>query len=242
MRISIHAPRAGGDRLQMLTGKTNEISIHAPRAGGDTLSTARAAQQYEFQSTPPVRGATFLIRGFWTSPEFQSTPPVRGATWCKARNCDVTGISIHAPRAGGDLPVVPPAEGLIISIHAPRAGGDWTSALLASTSEKFQSTPPVRGATAKTAKIQSFFHDKIDVPLKYPLLVPIRFQKQDSLSTETTVRFGAKLRRSPVCLHFAPKASAHLPGHRMPLPQNARSCSRTGFPSNKSAGCPSPGP
>jgi len=100
----------------------------------------------------------------------------------------------------------------------------------------------VRGATAKTAKIQSFFYDKIDVPLKYPLLVPIRFQKQDSLSTETTVRFGAKLRRSPVCLHFAPKASAHLPGHRMPLPQNARSCSRTGFPSNKSAGCPSPGP
>ena len=151
---------------------------------------------------------------------FQSTPPVRGAT----------------------LPIEGLIEAANISIHAPRAGGDRSSTSNPFSVSVFQSTPPVRGATAKTAKIQSFFHDKIDVPLKYPLLVPIRFQKQDSLSTETTVRFGAKLRRSPVCLHFAPKASAHLPGHRMPLPQNARSCSRTGFPSNKSVGCPSPGP
>ena len=33
-------------------------------------------------------------------------------------------ISIHAPRAGGDLTLHAPSEEFCISIHAPRAGGD----------------------------------------------------------------------------------------------------------------------
>ena len=61
-----------------------------------------------------------------TRDEFQSTPPVRGATirLISERHTDMA-ISIHAPRAGGDL---------------YNAGIDVLSA-------KFQSTPPVRGAT-----------------------------------------------------------------------------------------------
>ena len=34
------------------------------------------------------------------------------------------GISIHAPREGGDLTAPPPYARVYISIHAPREGGD----------------------------------------------------------------------------------------------------------------------
>ena len=33
--ISIHAPRAGGDKKRLFIAKYEGISIHAPRAGGD---------------------------------------------------------------------------------------------------------------------------------------------------------------------------------------------------------------
>ena len=79
--------------------------------------------------------------------EFQSTPPARGATGHRVVPVIVRGISIHAPREGGDIPMIPmapfdkifqstpPARGatetyskcalwLEISIHAPREGGD----------------------------------------------------------------------------------------------------------------------
>ena len=56
-------------------------------------------------------------------------------------------ISIHAPRAGGDLTVWVIRFGLSISIHAPRAGGDSISPNMTSAPSTFQSTPPVRGAT-----------------------------------------------------------------------------------------------
>ena len=57
---------------------------------------------------------------------FQSTPPVRGATHTAGKNPRQRDISIHAPRAGGDV----------------RDGTTFRKLL------KFQSTPPVRGATA----------------------------------------------------------------------------------------------
>ena len=56
---------------------------------------------------------------------FQSTPPVRGATERLPLPLPVKGISIHAPRAGGDSDITDPTARSAI----------------------FQSTPPVRGAT-----------------------------------------------------------------------------------------------
>ena len=81
------------------------------------------------------------------SKKFQSTPPARGATSGKPPKIQHKGISIHAPREGGDtkpvcnvrcfgrFPSTPPARGATrdllekakimgISIHAPREGGD----------------------------------------------------------------------------------------------------------------------
>ena len=56
---------------------------------------------------------------------FQSTPPARGAT----RTAEIykdpeTGISIHAPREGGDMDYYAKLSVHNISIHAPREGGD----------------------------------------------------------------------------------------------------------------------
>ena len=56
---------------------------------------------------------------------FQSTPPVRGATPNFIDTAIQKSISIHAPRAGGDIPQT--MSGMSPAI--------------------FQSTPPVRGAT-----------------------------------------------------------------------------------------------
>lgn len=41
-----------------------KISIHAPRAGGDVSTALTYMQEDTFQSTPPARGATVKIRIF----------------------------------------------------------------------------------------------------------------------------------------------------------------------------------
>ena len=61
---------------------------------------------------------------------------------------DKDSISIHAPRTGSDGR--PPGNArpcVLISIHAPRTGSDHTPAIKESSSVKFQSTLPARGAT-----------------------------------------------------------------------------------------------
>ena len=44
--------------------KEDGISIHAPRAGGDKEGSVSDSTGVRFQSTPPVRGATVKIRIF----------------------------------------------------------------------------------------------------------------------------------------------------------------------------------
>ena len=238
-------PVRGATFLDNSRGTRSKISIHAPRAGGDVTGIVGSAGWLLFQSTPPVRGATksayrldgaagnfnprppcggrqicslFRASGLHFNPRppcggrpqrfarnvrgkndfnprppcggrpprrrvrngrcrgFQSTPPVRGAT---GRDFDILeigkAISIHAPRAGGDLSAVmrvtedsdisihaPRAGGdtmaaqariyiTTISIHAPRAGGDQKIIKFCWHCGRFQSTPPVRGATSLDA-------------------------------------------------------------------------------------------
>ncbi len=77
------------------------VSIRAPRAGGDSrwLPTSFSSL---FQSAPPVRGATNPSILPLEMVEFQSAPPVRGATSTDANAYSVAVVSIRAPRAGGD--------------------------------------------------------------------------------------------------------------------------------------------
>ena len=130
----------------------------------------------QFQSTHPVRGAT-RCKSSSKSAFFDFNP----RTPCGVRRLAFAGyvlfavISIHAPRAGCDSPKhFRHNTSASISIHAPRAGCDVESAVNRWTfhyfnprtpcgvrplqykmdvlRELFQSTHPVRGATAKENK------------------------------------------------------------------------------------------
>ena len=168
--ISIHAPRVGGDLQPVaLPFEKLIISIHAPRVGGDQLFLQLIYAVQKFQSTPPVWGATCcgcpptLIPGISihaprvggdayhaVNPQLFvisiHAPRVGGDLY----NHDYTTnlrISIHAPRVGGDVVKVPMDQKTEISIHAPRVGGDNGNCSLRWCMMRFQSTPPVWGAT-----------------------------------------------------------------------------------------------
>ena len=125
-KISIHAPRAGGDTNA--TGgsfKLLNISIHAPRAGGDVWRPAQ-----------PVIGKEISIHA----------PRAGGDGWRDA-NKELPKISIHAPRAGGDLSLL---QSGLLSYHfnpRPPCGGRLLPDEKSEPPRIFQSTPPVRGAT-----------------------------------------------------------------------------------------------
>ena len=124
--ISIHAPRAGRDRLLVGAGKLGlSISIHAPRAGRDEFRVICLCDDHEFQSTRPVRGAT---------PSGGCKLPLR------------TDFNPRAP-CGARLPPFPAASP--DPNFNPRAPCGARQLLGTSTEvlQEFQSTRPVRGAT-----------------------------------------------------------------------------------------------
>ena len=127
-KISIHAPREGGDLLERTDDTpTITISIHAPREGGDIPKNSGKTIEFNFNPRPPRGGR------------------LRDGLHRRCRR----NISIHAPREGGDRQggaAAPPHR--VISIHAPREGGDDLVQELQNDEFVFQSTPPARGATA----------------------------------------------------------------------------------------------
>ena len=103
------------------------ISIHAPLAGSDRALRRKSSCNTLFQSTLPLRGAThphhqILVQVL----DFNPRSP------CGER-----------PKKTETLYIV---EG--ISIHAPLAGSDQRAALCVPPLGRFQSTLPLRGATA----------------------------------------------------------------------------------------------
>ncbi len=58
---------------------------------------------------------------------FQSAPPVKGATVAPGRMRSHRGVSIRAPREGGDAHHRRHRPGQKVSIRAPREGGDGGS-------------------------------------------------------------------------------------------------------------------
>ena len=73
--------------------------------------------------------------------------PREGGDRTTSPTCGVKLISIHAPREGGDLLTKLAYKYKKISIHAPREGGDSIASYPARANIRFQSTPPARGAT-----------------------------------------------------------------------------------------------
>ena len=79
---------------------------------------------------------------------FNPCPPCGGRPVRSPPPDRTSSISIHAPRVGGDLPVMRSPDVSTISIHAPRVGGDTYCFVNSSSMRLFQSTPPVWGATS----------------------------------------------------------------------------------------------
>ena len=142
------------------------ISIHAPREGGDEKASPMDSGILLFQSTPPARGATANnpLRDV-DHIVFQSTPPARGATVGGVdAQAPPRGISIHAPREGGDTGCRSILCYRRISIHAPREGGDDGDFGGGTEAALFQSTPPARGATAPFHSVATIVLISIHAP------------------------------------------------------------------------------
>ena len=119
-------PLRGATYVHQCGRKNHHISIHAPLTGSDKRSKTATPANFIFQSTLPLRGATAVA-------PFAS---IKGR------------ISIHAPLTGSDTVADIILATAPISIHAPLTGSDFGFTLSILAFSQFQSTLPLRGATA----------------------------------------------------------------------------------------------
>ena len=170
---STHPLRGATPRQSVSLRLCTFQSTHPLR--GATPFLPDAVKCRRFQSTHPLRGATVSslpMRSLSTNfnPRtpcgvrliaedafpaiitFQSTHPLRGATRLRAGSTAGGNISIHAPLAGCDYNEYKAMRQEQISIHAPLAGCDVPNITKKPPRLEFQSTHPLRGATAKLPK------------------------------------------------------------------------------------------
>ena len=103
----------------------SRVSIHAPRAGCDKLVRIILDLLSEFQFTHPVRGATAALHLLTDQGLVSIHAPRAGCDILDREPIAELGVSIHAPRAGCDIHVGIAINGTkAVSIHAPRAGCD----------------------------------------------------------------------------------------------------------------------
>ena len=149
VRISIHAPRVGSDRLRPVRGHPASCDFNPRSPGGERRASSTTKRPtFLFQSTLPGWGATVpaqvladvvLIsihaprvgsdpianRGMAQASQFQSTLPGWGATDAPMRAASC--LPYFNPRSpGGERPrqVDHATVAHDISIHAPRVGSD----------------------------------------------------------------------------------------------------------------------
>ena len=80
----------------------SSISIHAPRAGSDRLCGSWSRRLCDFNPRSPCGERPVILTQILQISSFQSTLPVRGATLRICFSSQIFEISIHAPRAGSD--------------------------------------------------------------------------------------------------------------------------------------------
>ena len=123
------------------------ISIHAPRAGGDPVYSTLYGGSVNFNPRPPCGGRRFCTANKPEDDYFNPRPPCGGRRYRRGHGGHGRDFNPRPP-CGGRLFVGPQCDrSLPISIHAPRAGGDLNAKWHRQHQSVFQSTPPVRGAT-----------------------------------------------------------------------------------------------
>ena len=127
------------------------ISIHAPREGGDFGYVPKEMCVENFNPRPPRGGRPLISAMFVSLRLFQSTPPARGATTFDIQVDDITGISIHAPREGGDLinRSLEPEIGNF-NPRPPRGGRHWLVVKIHAAKLDFNPRPPRGGRPYRT--------------------------------------------------------------------------------------------
>ena len=164
-RISIHAPLTGSDQPPENTDTATQISIHAPLTGSDLQLNKKLRIFLNFNPRSPYGERPPGKRHPEQCKEFQSTLPLRGATsWIK----DKAGrkvISIHAPLTGSDRPAA--SQCWSPSDFNPRSPYGERRKIYGNLlyKNKFQSTLPLRGATAGSASTEQASTISIHAPL-----------------------------------------------------------------------------
>ena len=169
-RISIHAPRAGCDVVLQRHRQPLRISIHAPRAGCDVRSDAYARSHQDFNPRTPCG-----VR----------LDPARISCFCANFNprtpCGVRPHQSTTAHKMGDFnPRTPCGVRLIVS--KVDTGG-----------EPFQSTYPVRGATAG--------HSRRWKPCRFQSTYPVRGATRNTCNRLQGVRISIHVPRAGCDLH-----------------------------------------
>ena len=174
-RISIHAPLAGCDlRFGAVYGRVKAFQSTHPLRGA-TPPDLLNADALVFQSTHPLRGATGRLcytvtmgrisihaplagcdlrfgAVYGRVKAFQSTHPLRGATRNASAPPIHAAISIHAPLAGCDCGAFQGSPGHENFNPRTPCGVRLPCFSITLSPYRFQSTHPLRGATAKLPK------------------------------------------------------------------------------------------
>ena len=169
-KISIHAPREGGNFSHRLARRRGRYFNPRPPRGGRLRVAHLFPLEYSISIHAPREGGDEYIRWGYDFIDISIHAPREGGDCSVDYLLGLTDISIHAPREGGDADAIfllyledpisihAPREGgdlgdghsdrhHPISIHAPREGGDFPVAVSDDGCIPFQSTPPARGAT-----------------------------------------------------------------------------------------------
>ena len=214
-----HAPHGARPLKFRDTRAAANFNPHAPH-GARRLIRITARRSLDFNPRAP-RGARRTLRSaIGNSTDFNPRAP-RGARRTAPR---------HQDRGGG------------ISIHAPREGRDANYRGGHGGLTGFQSTHPLRGATAKVHKLlytllrkKARFQPFLQKAPPFKAFFRLRISKNIS-------NRGANHHRNFCALLLRTTRSLGLPEGMSACSQSARSCFHTFFPGSKIAGYPSPDP
>ena len=163
-RISIHAPRVGGDMEKLKSKISNTISIHAPRVGGDSVRHFTLPGFHYFNPRPPCGGRQTSLNNSSRCVEFQSTPPVWGATLLELEIANIANISIHAPRVGGDQAPFHAGPQCFDFNPRPPCGGRLAFGLQCGVFDYFNPRPPCGGRPTPSLSIMLTVRISIHAP------------------------------------------------------------------------------
>ena len=100
--ISIHAPRGGSDRDQLIREPFCRISIHAPRGGSDKRDGRGRQRAEDFNPRSPWGERHGSPRTNGHAADFNPRSPWGERHYLGSYLCRHWFISIHAPRGGSD--------------------------------------------------------------------------------------------------------------------------------------------